>query len=379
MSLWFIVILRILTLIRSAWYSVKENNSMKFFRNFLNYVQITVYSFTLIYVSDYSVSYEDNDQGQMIEHTKWFRPNLFTRDMYVKNHTQQVCGSIAILLSWLTFLLYIRQFPKFGVYVLMFTHITSTFTEFFVVLAIFIIAFSSTFTLLVGNKVPFHTSFRSFISTLTMMIGEFEFEDKFLSHINTEDSSVTEGKPGPPDFTAALHYNEVITLIIYAAFVVIMSIIVMNMITGLAVDDIDKIRRVAEGQKISLVLTRALEKEFIFPMSRVFPRRMREYLKAKKLLGNRAYHIVDFEKEVTNYENQNAFSRFFRDETDVIPKTYKQAIEDPTWLAIEDPQAELKTDLDLIKVDLEKVSNDLKKVHDMLVEMGKGEIEAQDE
>ena len=84
------------------------------------------------------------------------------------------------MLSWICLLIYFRQIPKFGLYVLMVTHVIRTFLEFLAVLGIFLMSFATGFLMLIGNQVFFRRLGRSLVSTMVMMVGEFEYKDKFL-------------------------------------------------------------------------------------------------------------------------------------------------------------------------------------------------------
>ena len=73
------------------------------------------------------------------------------------------------------------------------------------------------------------------LKTFVMMIGEFEFEGIFVE---------TSGPTADP-FPA---YSAPLFII----FVLIMSIIIMNLLVGLAVDDIKEIQENAELEKLSM-------------------------------------------------------------------------------------------------------------------------------
>merc|ERR1719219_3403610 len=90
---------------------------------------------------------------------------------------------------------------------------------------------------------PFKDPFGSLIKTYVMMIGEFEYED-LLDYEN--DTFV--------GYTAS----------IFIVFVIIMSIIIMNLLTGLAVDDIQSIAENAELKKLSMQVELVLGLERIF-------------------------------------------------------------------------------------------------------------------
>ena len=68
-----------------------------------------------------------------------------------------------------------------------------------------------------------------------MMIGEFEFEGMFRDGVEAKDD------PFP-----------VYSALLFIIFVLTMSIIMMNLLVGLAVDDIKEIQENAELQKLSM-------------------------------------------------------------------------------------------------------------------------------
>ena len=59
---------------------------------------------------------------------------------------------MAIVLAWLNLLVYIRQLPFLGIYVIMFIDILKTFLSFAAIFFIFIVAFSLGFHALILNE-----------------------------------------------------------------------------------------------------------------------------------------------------------------------------------------------------------------------------------
>ena len=62
-------------------------------------------------------------------------------------------GALSVWLSWLSLVLFMRKFPKLGIYVVMFTDILKTFAQFFLVFCLFIIAFGLGFHMLLFEQV----------------------------------------------------------------------------------------------------------------------------------------------------------------------------------------------------------------------------------
>ena len=54
-------------------------------------------------------------------------------------------GAIAIFLAWIVLVLFVRKFPMFGIYIVMFEDIVVTFLRFSIILVLFVIAFGLAF------------------------------------------------------------------------------------------------------------------------------------------------------------------------------------------------------------------------------------------
>ena len=92
-----------------------------------------------------------------------------------------------------------------------------------------------------------------------MMIGEFEFEGMFTAHDDpakniTENAEAAKIIPFPQYSTA-----------LFVVFVFVMSIIISNLLVGLAVDDIKEIQEHAEREKLSMHVQLVLETERFLP------------------------------------------------------------------------------------------------------------------
>ncbi|CAL1538524.1 unnamed protein product, partial [Lymnaea stagnalis] len=166
-------------------------------------------------------------------------------------------GAITLFLAWFELVLLVQKFPRFGIYVVMFTDVLHTFSQFFIVFFLFIIAFALSFFTLLQKKFPFSSVTKSLIKTSVMLVGEFEFDDIF-------------NDPETP-----LMYPEA-SYIVFVAFLIIMSIIIMNLLVGLAVDDIKAVQEQAALKRMAMRVELALDVERIIPhfiRRKVFSRR----------------------------------------------------------------------------------------------------------
>ncbi|XP_033741695.1 transient receptor potential cation channel subfamily A member 1 homolog [Pecten maximus] len=159
-------------------------------------------------------------------------------------------GAIAIFLAWIDLVLFLQKFPRFGIYVVMFKDILNTFIQFFVVFFLFIVAFALGFYTVLQNQVPFKTFGQALVKTSVMMIGEFEFDGIFNGNHADHTEKV---------------YQETVTYILFVVFMIIMSIIIMNLLVGLAVDDIKAVQEQAALKRMAMQVELALDVERIVP------------------------------------------------------------------------------------------------------------------
>jgi hypothetical protein len=102
--------------------------------------------------------------------------NSCSREIGYRCVIQWQIGALGVLLTWFALVLFIQKFPRFGIFVVMLTHILRTFSRFFLVFFLFIIGFALAFHMLLQNHNPFQHFGNSLLKTCVMMIGEFEYE-----------------------------------------------------------------------------------------------------------------------------------------------------------------------------------------------------------
>ncbi|XP_047128763.1 transient receptor potential cation channel subfamily A member 1 homolog isoform X1 [Hydra vulgaris] len=164
---------------------------------------------------------------------------------------QKAAGALCIFLAWFNFILFIQKVPMFGIYIVMLLFVITTFMKFFVVFVFLIIAFGLSFYLLFHdyNELPaFHHPFTALVKTGVMMTGEITFDDVFSNNLSYLDK---------PFVT--------VTWIIFLLFLIIMVIVLMNLLVGLAVDDIQAVQKEAELSKATMQIEICLDSEKILP------------------------------------------------------------------------------------------------------------------
>nr|QQY02505.1 transient receptor potential cation channel 3 [Cryptocotyle lingua] len=174
------------------------------------------------------------------------------RRMGLKQSWQWQCGAVGIFLAWLNLLLFLRRIPTLGIFVLMFTVVMRTFTKFFIVFFLFIFAFAFGFHILLFNHVPFNSLGNSFLKTTVMMLGELEFDATFNEQFSsTERSDVI--------------FFGSITYALFVTFLIVMTIVIMNLLVGLAVDDIKGVQNQAAVRRLAMQIQLMLDIESVLP------------------------------------------------------------------------------------------------------------------
>ncbi|XP_046572150.1 transient receptor potential cation channel subfamily A member 1 homolog [Haliotis rubra] len=159
-------------------------------------------------------------------------------------------GAFAVFFSWIDLVLYLKAFTSLGLYVVMFQLVCWTFLKVFVVFFSLILAFSLGFHILLQNQIPFRDVANSILKTSVMFIGEMDYSDIF--HAGLTDATSTD--------TTNLLYPAA-TSVLFTTFLTLACIVLMNLLVGLAVDDIKGILRRAAFKQTALHIELVLDVE----------------------------------------------------------------------------------------------------------------------
>ena len=134
-------------------------------------------------------------------------------------------GAIATFTSWFGLVLFVKPFDFFGVYVTMFTEVLSTLIKVLFICVLFLFAFTFPFYILAGDVHPFTTIGDSMFIVFSYILGEINYE--YYVRRSENDS--------------LQHPNLTYVFVILAAG--LLAVATANFLIGLAVGDIDSIRR----------------------------------------------------------------------------------------------------------------------------------------
>ncbi|KAL7637921.1 UNVERIFIED_CONTAM: hypothetical protein RMT77_011534 [Armadillidium vulgare] len=238
---WIIIVMTILNIVREIFQIYQARLQYLRFENFAEWL---CYIGALLLVIDFT----GDSQCSVREVWQW------------------QLGAVVIFLAWLTLVLFFRKLPLFGIYVVMFTDVFITFIHFFVVFFLFIVGFALSFFMIFRSQLPFEYVGKSLLKTSVMMIGEFEFDTIF----NNVDNN---GQVTYP----------FVSYLLFIFFLILMSILVMNLLIGLAVDDIKAV------QDQAVLKRRAMQTQLILDVEVLIPESLRRYFATsfRKLYPNR--------------------------------------------------------------------------------------------
>ncbi|XP_026809342.1 transient receptor potential cation channel subfamily A member 1 isoform X1 [Rhopalosiphum maidis] len=170
-------------------------------------------------------------------------------------------ASITVFLSWFTLLLNLQRFDQVGIYVVMFLEILQTLIKVLLLFSILIAAFGLAFYILLsrGNHLSFSTIPMSLLRTFAMMLGEIDLLGTYIQPLYAEDDDQENGQARTP---RTIPYPVPVFLML-GVFMVLMPILLMNLLIGLAVGDIESVRRNAQLKRLAMqvVLHTELERK----------------------------------------------------------------------------------------------------------------------
>jgi hypothetical protein len=146
------------------------------------------------------------------------------------------------------FLVKLRDFPSLGgSFVSMFLQVLITFLKVVLVLILFVLCFAFVFVAMLRNAESFQQPLDAFLKTFFMFLGDLDFENLYKI-IKTQQSE-----------------DRLVTIIFFVTFCVCMPIIIMNLLVGLAVEDVGQIRKIAKITELTSKLETILEWEYTLP------------------------------------------------------------------------------------------------------------------
>ncbi|CAK1543482.1 unnamed protein product [Leptosia nina] len=242
-------------------------------------------------------------------------------------------ATLALLLSWIELMFLLSRFPNWGYYVLMFGKVASNVIKILLTFAFLVIGFSLSFMIQFHSKIPFESPWASFVKTMVMMTSEFDYEALF-----------------DKEHTQELATSIVIIRLIFLVFLILAAIVLMNLMVGVAVSDINdleilgNIDRLAKRVEFLSTLDNLVYNRFF---SSILPNKLNEHIKNKRKVSNKI--ILCPGKPRWKYYK-------------LLPTYIRDAI-----LTIAQEQKEMKEE----EIDMEEFRTKIDEMHEVITKLGK--------
>ena len=156
-------------------------------------------------------------------------------------------GALASFMTWFGVVLSLQFFDVFGIYIRMFLTITRTACQALLISILFLTGFALSLNILAHDIPEFSNFGYALFSMFGYMLGAVQY-----------DLFVAEDKDG------ILPYS-ILTFFFVILLAILMSIVLANLLIGLAVDDIDKIKRNAIAEKRQLEVQCFTNVDYVMP------------------------------------------------------------------------------------------------------------------
>ncbi|KAL3285556.1 hypothetical protein HHI36_000086 [Cryptolaemus montrouzieri] len=186
---------------------------------------------------------------------------------------QHHVAAIGIFLTWLELMMIVGRFPTFGLYIQMFTTVSINFVKFMAAYFCLLLAFALSFGVIFANYNSFKKLPLVLIKVIVMMSGELEYEDIFF------------------DDTQPIKF-PLTAQIMFLAFVVLVTIILTNLMVGLAVSDIQGLQQSAGLDRLvrQAELVAHLESMLFSRLLVCIPNKFMKFFHRQSLLLKSQYH-----------------------------------------------------------------------------------------
>jgi len=150
------------------------------------------------------------------------------------------------LLLWVEMTFLVGKLPRFGKYVQMFRSVTMKMMEFSVAYGCLAIGFMMAFMILFSSDEPFNKFPGTLVSVFVMMLGEINYQELYYPQKEILNSTTGE-IDGKTEFQQFPGTAQLIVIL----FVLVFSIVIMNLLVGLAVSDISALLK--SGKRDQLI------------------------------------------------------------------------------------------------------------------------------
>ncbi|XP_014485914.1 PREDICTED: transient receptor potential channel pyrexia-like, partial [Dinoponera quadriceps] len=190
---------------------------------------------------------------------------------------QRYLGAFAVFCGWSNLMLMIGQFPMFGTYVAMFTSVQAEVFKLLLAYACLLVGFTASFCIIFPHDELFSSFSMAFIKILAMMTGELTFDYFFQSNKTFSQADL-------PDVNRNTWvFQQISAQFFFMLFLLIVTIVLMNLLIGIAVHDIKGLQKSAGLEKLVRQTNLIYDMEVALHTA-VLPKRLLKWLRWSALI-----------------------------------------------------------------------------------------------